>query len=261
MVRGIASLGWNRLKKCSEWHRLRAFWDRGHRAKMARQGKKWALPLDPDCCARQRHRLRKSRFDRAAAEWPKSKMRAARRTSGERDSHARTCKRPSSFPSRERIDSAFVGTLAHFLFPPSPATEWQSVRIVFVIFAAFICPLIAQLTLCRRGRRIVIIPARSTMLRSTVGRFASGGKRNQSAAPEKAAEQGSHGGLFSLLSPVRIPGPRRCRRRLRIFRSFDLSGRHPKRRPLFPPFEFSGGAESLDRSASELTGHRRLRSR
>ena len=39
-----------------------------------------------------------------------------------------------------------------------------------------------------------------------------------------------------------------------LFRGFDLIGRHPKRRSFFPPFEFSGGAESLDHPASELIG-------
>ena len=33
------------------------------------------------------------------------------------------------------IESAFVGSLAHFLFPPSAGTEGQSVRVVFVVFA------------------------------------------------------------------------------------------------------------------------------
>ena len=51
----------------------------------------------------------------------------------------------------------------------------------------------------------------------------------------------------------------RCR--LPIFRPFDLFDRHPKRSSCLPPLEFIGANEGLYRPASELTGHRRLRSR
>jgi hypothetical protein len=124
----------------------------------------------------------------------------------------RTSKLSLTFPSRERIDSAFAGALAHFLFPSSSATEWQSVRVVFVIFATFICRLIAQLTLCRRCGGIVIIPARSTMLRSSVGRFASGGKGNYNPHPREGRRALLSWCLFPLLSPVWIPAALQSRR-------------------------------------------------
>jgi hypothetical protein len=246
---------------------------------MPRQGEKGASPQDG--CAGQRHRLHAIARLEALAEPPrmaKPKTPAAGSASGERDSLVQTSKLFLTFPSRERIGSAFVGALAHFLSPPSSATEWQSVRVVFGNIRHVHMPADCAADALSGG--IVIIPARSTMLRSTVGRFDSGGKCNYlQAHPRKAAEHCSHDTSFHYYRPsgyqVRCAAKQKIQRRphtmghvrsiprcrLPIFRRFDLFGRHPKRSSCLPPLEFIGANEGLYRPASELTGHRRLRSR
>ena len=202
-------------------------------------------------------------------------------TDGKGSRAVREQRRNFLYPSvlGNQIASAFVGALAHFLFPPSPTTERQCVRVVFVIFAAFICALIAQLALCRRCRRIGIIPARLTRLCSSVGSLAGGGKCNNEATQEKAAEKSSHGASFPRYRAPLQPSPQRCRADdakashthgtcqlspqvlLAVFCRFDLFRGHPNRRSFFPPLEFLGRDESLCRLAPELPGHRRLQSR
>jgi hypothetical protein len=124
-------------KKCSELHRMRTpigFYGIGHRARCLVKAEKGASPSRAArwLCRATSQVARNSRLE-ALAEPPgmaKPKTPAAGSASGERDSLVRTSKFFLTFPSRERIDSAFVGALAHFLFPSS-ATEWQSVRVVF----------------------------------------------------------------------------------------------------------------------------------
>src|SRR5262245_153312 len=101
--------------------------------------------------------------------------------------------------------SAFVGTLAHFLFPPRAATERQGVRVMFVVFTAFICPLVAQLTLCRGGGRSVVVPAGLTTLAATFGSVAGVSNGNAKSSANKAAKNCSYGTHFSLPSPCGDP--------------------------------------------------------